>query len=129
MNCVKERDFFSIAKILLLIIIAGMLFACESKEKMPEGVVPKDEFVDILLDVQILEATFKQKSMPDSTRKKLMAENYATLFKKHNITPSLFKFSYDAWASRPDDMIEILNAVAEKTNQLENDLRAQNPDH
>lgn len=81
------------------------------------------EFVNVLVDIQLLEATLKQKVAPIADTDSVMKANYKIIFDKHGWTQEYFDEQYAYWKARPRDMIVIYEEVLERLNKLDGELR------
>lgn len=105
-------------KALYIIVITGLMLSCfpeESIEKPPAKVLDKEIIVNILYEVELIEAAYSGRT-PDDTLAKLMTnDRYVSLFEEYGITDSLFKENYDYYV-RMHEMEDILSQVLEKLN-------------
>ncbi len=103
-----------------------MLFSCDQASEMPQDVLSKEEFIPVFLDVQILEATYKQRILQQVDQDSMMQHNYAYIFDKHNISRPQFESSFSWWASQPEEMSAIYDEIDRLIIEMETELRNQN---
>ena len=89
----------------------------------PDGVLEKGEFVNVLADIQLIEAASKNRVWRNDDVDKRLGEAYNEVFSKHNITESQFKASHLWWWNHPVAMKGVLLEVTEKITQLEIEAR------
>ena len=111
-------------------LIASALFAlvlssCSSSLDSSLDIDRRTKFVDVLMDIQLLEAAYKQKLMPKESADSLMVSNYKLIFKEHQITQAQFNSEFDFWKTQPEQMAIMYAEMAERLNKLDSELRAK----
>ena len=117
-------------KISIIILFFLLAAACGRKEKsfMPERLLSEQEMIDVLTDVQIIEAdiNYQKNQERDETEKdsikivtkdyfKISREYYDQLFTHYSITDSIFAQNLKYYAERPEVLERIMDSV---TNRL-----------
>lgn len=112
---------------LLILPVILILFACKnnSKEEIPpppENVVSQQEMVDILVDVQLIEAAIKSDN--DRKRKSDLYTNYYYdyLFEKHSISKDDFLASLKYYQENIQLFDEIYAEVIEQLSTLQSEI-------
>ena len=90
---------------------------------VPDGVLEKHEFVNVLADIQLIEAASKNRVWRNDDVEKRLEDAYNEVFSKHDITESQFKASHRWWWNQPVAMKGVLLEVTEKITQLEIEAR------
>ena len=114
--------------ILLLILVMGT-GGCANDIRdrvdviVPDGVLEKTEFVNVLADIQLIEAASKNRVWRNDDVEKRLEDAYNEVFSKHDITESQFKASHRWWWNQPVAMKGVLLEVTEKITQLEIEAR------
>ena len=90
---------------------------------VPDGVLEKPEFVNVLADIQLIEAASKNRVWRNDDVEKRLEDAYNEVFSKHDITESQFKASHRWWWNNPVAMKSVLLEVTEKITQLEIEAR------
>ena len=114
--------------ILLLLLVMGT-GGCSSDIRdrvvvsTPESVLGKTEFVNVLADIQLIEAASKNRVWRNDDVEKKLQDAYNEVFRKHDITESQFKASHLWWWNHPVAMKGVLLEVTEKITQLEIEAR------
>ena len=112
-----------------LLFVLFLLPACGSRDKgiMPERLLTEQEMIDVMTDVQIIEADINyQKSQdrnrdPNDTVKrvpkdyvKMSKEYYAQLFEHYGITDSIFVQNMRYYAERPVVLERVMDSVVQR---------------
>ena len=103
---------------------------------MPERLLTEQEMIDIMTDVQIIEADINtQKSreykLSDSIKivpkdyVKLSQEYYSQLFEHYGITDSLFSQNIRYYTERPEVLERIMDSVVQRLTRKQSTSSAQ----
>jgi hypothetical protein len=96
-----------------IVFILILCSACDRSGGSGSEVISQEKFVDVLVEVRLLEAAYSVKfDKVDSTAG--IASYYKTLFQQQGTTKEQFESSYKFYAARRDQMIEIEEVVLEK---------------
>lgn len=112
----------------LFIVLASlvMVFAigCTEEEPVvPEGLIPRDEFVAIMADIQLVEALAKQKMIRNDDPEVKLAEYYGAIYSKYGIADSTFIATYDWYHRHPDELLEVYDEVLNRLSRVEEELK------
>jgi hypothetical protein len=102
--------------------MAGIV-SCSDKDKIPAGVLPKDQMESVLWDM-IQAERFTAGFMADSAQK-AKAENfklYAQIFSLHHISKEEFIKSYKFYLTRPDISREMFDSLNTRANRRREDM-------
>lgn len=88
-------------------------FSCIHTDKPPADIMTKQEMINFLIDLHIVEAKINILSVPPDTVKKFFPEIQDNLFEKHHITDSVYYKSYQYYLTHVDEMEEIYSAVVD----------------
>ena len=75
--------------------------------------------VSILVDIQILEATYNNRLIYEDDRNEKMKRYYNEIFEKHGISIDLFNESYTYYEAHPIILEAIYEVVLEKLEAIE----------
>ena len=118
----------------IIILLFVLATACGSRDKgfMPERLLSEQEMVDIMTDVQIIEADINNQKMQergnesnDSVRTapkdfvKLSREYYRQLFEHYGITDSIFSQNMRYYTERPEILERIMESVKQRLTQAQ----------
>ena len=116
-------------RLVLLSLLFVLATACGHKDKgfIPEQLLSEQEMINIMTDVQIIEADINyQKSQereqePNDTIKiipkdyvKLSRVYYAQLFEHYGITDSIFEQNLKYYTERPAELEKIMDSVMQR---------------
>ena len=116
-------------RLVLLSLLFVLATACGHKDKgfIPERLLSEQEMINIMTDVQIIEADINyQKSQereqePNDTIKiipkdyvKLSRDYYAQLFEHYGITDSIYEQNLKYYTERPAELEKIMDSVMQR---------------
>lgn len=116
-------------RLVLLSLLFVLATACGHKDKgfIPERLLSEQEMINIMTDVQIIEADINyQKSQereqePNDTIKiipkdyvKMSRDYYAQLFEHYGITDSIFEQNLKYYTERPAELEKIMDSVMQR---------------
>ena len=116
----------------IIILFFLLATACGSKEKsyIPERLLTEQEMIDVLTDVQIIEADInnqktqeKDQETEDSVKivpkdyVKMSREYYGQLFEHYDITDSILVQNIRYYADRPEALERIMDSVVQRLNK------------
>lgn len=96
-----------------------LTFACDVKEKPPEGLMTEQEMIDFLIDLQIVEAKINTSRLPRDSIKYFFPQIEKELFKKHGIQDSVYFQSYQYYLKNIERMEIIYSAVVDSLSLRE----------
>ena len=124
-NFLNKNKILFFLTILLTIVFISSCGHLKKKPKAPEGLIPKTEFIDIMVDVRMVETSIRQKISKGNNAIKSTDYYYSYVFKKHNITPEQFNKSLKYYSSEVKEMQDINVQVVERLTQMESEVKAQ----
>ena len=110
-------------KLLFLLFVICLFFSCssEKKKQAPTVLLSETQMVDVLTDVQIMEAAIGYKKNINQPTEYLKTIGYDTLFSHYGITDSIFKvnmvYYYDV---EPLTLIRIYDSVEARLARMKN---------
>lgn len=112
---------------LVIIAIALLLVSCGEEEAPlpPDNAIPEDQFVPVMVDVHLIEATINQKfgRRDDTTSSSL--RYYEALFEKHAITRTQFDSTFNYYKRNPAQMEKIYQQVNDSLESLSKSLKEE----
>ena len=111
------------SKRLFLILIIFFLASCDSttKRQAPSVLLTESQMVDVLMDVQIMEATISYKKNANQKTEYLRKSGYDTIFAHYGIADSIFKenmtYYYEA---EPQTLLRVLDSVNNRLAKMKN---------
>ena len=117
-------------RITLIALFFVLVVACGHKDKgfMPERLLTEPEMIDVLTDVQIIEADINYRKTQEREAedipkdyKGLTRSYYDQLFEHYGITDSIFKQNLKYYTERPAELEKIMDSVMQRlTKEQEN---------
>ncbi|MBR9859563.1 DUF4296 domain-containing protein [bacterium] len=99
-------------------VLLVLLSACgNSDPRIPSNVIPEEEMVDIIKDMQMLESMHKDIGLYGTEKRSISDTSYMIVFNKYEVKPSEFDSSLRFYTNNPKMMERIMEKVAGKLNQ------------
>ncbi|MDW7690591.1 DUF4296 domain-containing protein [Flammeovirgaceae bacterium SG7u.111] len=98
------------------------LVACD-KNKLPKGVIPKDQMIDVTVDMQMLESKVDMRIKGKEEQKAYFTALQNELYKKHGIDSAIYTQSFDYYMNRLADSRDIFKAVNDSIDALRDEHR------
>ena len=115
-----------------ILFVLLLLTACGHKDKgfMPERLLTEEEMVDVMTDVQIIEAQINyQKTLEKEEGEpfidyKVMAQSYYDQFFEHyGITDTIFSQNIRYYTERPEVLQRIMDSVVQRLTREQSESR------
>ena len=88
-----------------------LLFACEQKDRMPEGLLDREKFKEVLLDAQLLEARYNHEVVVEHKQEVPMKQYYEQVFEKHGTDNEQFQRTFQYYTARPEELKAIYEEI------------------
>jgi hypothetical protein len=101
-----KRRFFAVA--------IGLIFLWGCGKDVPDppsGLIPRETFVELLAEVQLIEAVLNQNMIRNDEPRARIARYYKTTFETFKVTPQQFQETYTWYYGQPDLLLEIYDEV------------------
>ena len=119
----------------VFIVFVLLLFsACGNKSKafVPDRLLTEQEMIDLMADVQIIEADINYQKTQEREHKdsipskpidpvKLSRLYYDQLFEHYGITDSIFKQNIKYYSERPDVLEKIMDSVVQRLTKVQSE--------
>lgn len=112
-------------RISILIILLGLFLSCESKKEIPSNILNRDQMVDILTDIQIIEATLDYTKTTKIESDQISKKYYDSLFSKYNITRQQFEESLYYYKNNVEELESIYSDVITKLNKIQSEIKVE----
>ena len=111
-----------------IFVLMGTVFyfiSCSAPvpENPPSDLINKEEFTNIMVDVQLIEGMKIHKLGPKRSKSPDMEQMYSHIFQAHSISQNEFQKTYDHYKSRPDEMEGIYEAVLDSLSKLDVEVK------
>lgn len=109
-----------IKQIYIFLIGFLLLISCgETKEEVPEDVLPKEQFVALLVEVQLMESYCQDTYVRPDVYKELLKKSVDSLLEANDVSPEEYEASFDYYSMDPKTMFEIYEQVLDAINQMQ----------
>ncbi len=104
-------------KILIAILLFAFIASCQpEKEASDVKILKEDEMIEIIKDIQLLEAAHKDLGIFGVERKALADTSYMIVFNKHGVKASEFDSSYNYYLRNPIKFEKLMTEVERSIN-------------
>ena len=110
--------------------IVGWVGCAQPSAEPPAGVLQDSDFVQVMTEIQLLEATAKKHLRREDDEQAVYRGQYLAIFEAHGITEATFRASHAWWFDHPELLLPIYDGVVEQLNAWERDwgqIEAQSP--
>lgn len=101
-----------------LIFLMILSLGC-AKEKKPEGLLPKDEMVSMMMEMYLAEARIMISRLPKDSAFKLFFPFEKSVLEKHGISDSTLRENYRYYLEKPAEMESLVDAVIDSLSLRE----------
>ena len=121
-------------RLLIISLLFVLVAACGHKDKgfMPDRLLNEQEMIDLMTDVQIIEADINYQKSQEREHKdsipakpvdyvKLSKLYYDQLFEHYGITDSIFKQNIKYYSERPDVLEKIMDSVVQRLTKVQSE--------
>ena len=99
------------AGIALLVVL--IIFSCKPKERLPDGVLTKDEMVDLMMEFYLAEEKIGRLNLSRDSSEALFEILKHKILEKAAVEDSVFKRSFDYYVDKPVEMELIYTALVD----------------
>lgn len=99
-----------------------LFFSCEKKERVPDGILTKDQMVSVLSELYIIEQKIGTVGVKRDSLKQIFAALQDRVFEKTGVTDSVFRQSLNYYMDRPQTFEGIYTALIDSLNLREQRL-------
>ncbi|MEY3009461.1 MAG: hypothetical protein RLZZ314_103 [Bacteroidota bacterium] len=112
-------------RVLLVIgvVWAGISAGCQGRQPSqvhpPSGILPRDSFVLVLAEIQVVEAAATQRTYRTDNESTRLAEAYNDVWHRTGVSAERFEQSHAWWWNQPEAMKEVLRDVVDVLRDME----------
>ena len=88
----------------------------------PKGVLPKDSFVMVLAEVQLVEGVAQLRTYRNDNERQRLAEAYNDVWARTGVSAARFERSHEWWWRQPAAMKSVLRNVVDLLKDMEAEL-------
>lgn len=107
------------ALLLLFLISLG----CSKEKKIPEGVLPKEKMIEVMVDFQVVEAAILQQQNHLQDVKFYTNYYYDSVLKKNGISRQEFKRSIDWYKNNMEELDKMYGEVLTRLSKLQENVK------
>ncbi|HBN03626.1 MAG TPA: hypothetical protein DD396_06230 [Bacteroidetes bacterium] len=101
----------------ILLSLFFVLYGCNSSDDhIPEGILSQEEMVDIITNIQLMDAAQKEVGISGILMGKMQDTNYTLIFNKYNTDFVQFDSSLKVYSAHPKLLENIMDDVTLKLN-------------
>lgn len=112
-----------------LIFILILTLGCIKEEKPPEYILPEEKMVSILIDLHVLEGKVQQLRIKRDSSELVFNHFENEVFKKHNVTDSIYLKNLTYYYDHPQKMEKIYGAVLDSLSLYDRILEGNKSDN
>ena len=107
-----------------LIVYTTLLFSCGVKtaEEQPENLIQKEIFTEMILELQLIEAHLNAVRVDQSVIRDSANNYFQEIFEKYGVSFEDFHSTINYYASQPEELQGIYDAVLESLSEMEVEL-------
>lgn len=109
-------------KLLGLVCFLALCTSCEDAEEPPENLLPRDTFVEVMVEVQLIEAIFNQNMIRNDEPKARIARYYKDSFEQFGVSREAFEATHEWYHKHPAELQNIYDEVISKLRQKQSAL-------
>ena len=106
-----------------LFILALIVSCRQQKETPPAYVLPIEKMVPLMIDIHLVEAAISSKNIARDSSVLLYSLYEKDVFKKHNISDSIYRKNFDYYTSHPAMMDKLYEMVVDSLSLREEQKR------
>lgn len=110
-------------KTIVLLVATILLISCNAKEDVPKHVIPKDEMIDIILDIHLTDGLFTITKVRRDFTKNDSLNYYNEIFQNYGYTRADFDTSVYYYSKKINEYDKIYEEVLNRLNEMDTELR------
>jgi|GEM_PF-1191239 len=105
----------------ILLLLVYSLFSCGEKEELPKGVLSETAMVNLMVDMEIAQATLKFEHASEGINPNY-TKAYMQVCQSNNITLEQFNINLDYYCSEPIKMRQVYDEVIVRLSEKQGEL-------
>ena len=110
----------------LAIILLLLINACSEEKQKPKGVLDKEQFIEVLVDIQITDGHISYLYSKDDEAKIDYPPYYKRVFEQKGVTAKEFRKSYEFYSKDRVELYAIYEEVLDRINANAGANKAKN---
>lgn len=111
--------------VITAIVVVALLVGCGRSVDQPENLLPREKFVEVLVEVQLIEAVYNQNMLRNDDPRARIARYYDESFDRLGVTKEVFEETYLWYFAHPKEMMDVLDEVVMLLGKKQNQLLQQ----
>lgn len=107
----------------LLLLAAILALSCTHRRY--GDIIPPKKFVNVLVDIHLADGIAVENMSRTNAQLLDSASLYGSVFKKYDVTRSMFDSTMSFYSEHPDDFQKVYNKVTAKLKRMEDELNAR----
>lgn len=103
-------------------LIIGLLLSCNHPEKIPHGILPEDQMVNLLADIHIAESAALNKTAGGDAAIQFAIDHDSFVLKQKGVSLPVFKKSLEYYMKDPKHMdqmyAEVITLLSKKQSEI-----------
>jgi len=120
--CLHSNKIYGL--VIVFSLAMGSIFPGCSKSDQPEGILPKEQLIKIMIDCYTAEARLNNFSIPRDSATKLFVPYEASLLKKYGVSDAELMKTYQYYFDHPTELEKIYEVVIDSLNLQERKVSA-----
>jgi hypothetical protein len=111
---------------LIIILLCDLTMAC-APDKRPQGVLSREDYAALLIEVYLTEARFSQLPITSDSTMRLYLAHEPELLEKFGLTDSTLTLTYEYYTNHPDELEKVYTAVVDTLSLREQKANTSTP--
>ena len=109
--------------LMFAVLLSGLSSCHNTTVPKPHKLIPKDKFMDMMVDVYLISGINTDMRSPKNIQKVSSTELYYSLLKKYEVADTVFIHSLIYYSSFPKEYEKMHTEIMDKLNQMELEFR------
>lgn len=105
-------------RFVLVLLLVGV-FACQEGDPSSEEIIPEGEFVELMVEIQLIEAYCQNRYVDPKKFDELLHRSVDSILVTEGYSKEQFEASFDFYSRKPEKMFRVYESVLEKINELQ----------
>lgn len=111
----------------LFLFSLGLIACGEEELPPPENLMPREQFVEVMVEVQLIEAVFNQNMIRSDEPRMRIARYYKETFERLGVDREDFEATHTWYHRNPDLLQEVYDEVISILSQRQSALERRSP--
>lgn len=107
--------------------LLGFLACGEEEIPPPDNLLPREQFVEVMVEVQLIEAVFNQNMIRSDEPQRRIARYYKETFERLGVDRKAFEATHTWYHRKPELLQEVYDEVISVLSQRQSALERRSP--